>query len=180
MGPGRLLVVAACAAALACGCAEPEIDLPVLEGRSLSFLDDSVDRAAGQVDEAREALAAGRPDAALERLEAARQTLAGLEGYYLPLLRARELAHLARHAHLRGEEERVLGLLGRVEEELTKVGASREGATEEVGRLLGYRQQIDLALESDSRRAGALLAELERHLNNLALKGGLVVQPESP
>jgi len=181
MGSRRQLPATAWVAILAVGCAEPPVDLPVLEERSLSFLDDSVERAVGQAEEARTALAEGRSDAALERLEAVGQTLADLEGYYLPLLRARELTHLARHAHLRGDDEAVRRLLGRVQEELTPAGAAREGrTTEEMGRLLGDIPQIDLALDADSRRAGTLLAELERRLNNMVLKGGLVVQPESP
>jgi hypothetical protein len=178
MGSARPLAVGI-ALSLFAACTAPEGDLPSLDERTLSFLDEGVDRVSGEVEEARAALAQGDGEAALERLEAARRSLATLEGYYLPLLRARELVHLARHAQARGAPDEVRTLLGRVEEELAPAGLAEEGlAAEEVGRLLGEIRHLDLAAGSDS--ALSLLDQLERRLNNLALKGGLVIRPDSP
>lgn len=172
----RGLAAACCTVVLLAACRGPAVDLPALEERSLSFLDDAVDLAADEVDAAEGALRDGRTDAAVERLAAAHAALADLRSYYLPLLRARELTHLAAHAWARGAADEARALLGRVEEELTPA-AGTEQASAELGVILGEIERADVAITAGDPEVSESLAEIERRLNNLALKGALVVRP---
>ncbi len=148
---------------------------PVLERTSTTFLQTEAQRALEQVRLARDRIGSDRSE--MEgALEEAETTLEHLSGYYLPLLEARELAYNAYRFHLFAENERSQAELEEIEEillDLQETSGERLGP--ELVEPLRMVEQIRVTLSDDGSAVPRLLEDLARRLNQMALKGELIL-----
>ncbi len=177
-GLGRLLVLAALLAAPACG-RESAGWTPVLEQGTTTPLRTETARALAEV---RAGLAALPPqaDASAEALRRAERTLSHLDGWYLPLLEARERSHEAYRRFLAGDADASSRELQQIRELLEGVArGGSERVAREVHGPLETLDSLEAALGHGDRRAAAPLFDaLATHLNDLFLKGALVLRDE--
>ncbi len=158
------------------GCGgEDEGWAPVLERTSTTFLQTEAERALQQVRLALERIDSERSELE-EILLSAEMTLEHLSDYYLPLLEARELAYNAYRFHTFGEDARTLDELEQIEEILLRLQETSGGRLgPELVEPLGTVEQIRVALAGTGSGATRLLEDLARRLNQMALKGELIL-----
>lgn len=157
-------------------CRDPEHRwTPVLEQTSTEFLTTATVRTREHLEAARRSLTED-PEAAAADLEAARRELRHLETYYLPLLEARERAYNAYRFFELGEEARTVGEIERVEALLLEMARDLgEPLAAEMEPPLETVADLRAALSGSPERAPELLLELALRLQEMALKGELVL-----
>ena len=153
----------------------PEGWTPVLEETSTGFLKTETEEVASRVRLAQAALPAN-PENAVAELAKAEDGLDHLLTYYLPALDARERAYNAYRHYQLGKFKETERELDEVETILMAIAESGHGhlllAMEEPLETL---EDARAALDVDSDAATKALRNLAIRLNNLLLRGGLVL-----
>lgn len=160
------------------GCrADPEGWTPVLEQTSTTFLETQTERALERTRAARGMLP-GQPERAMENLDQASGTLEDLLEYYLPILKARELAYNAYRELYLGRPGESIRALDEVESILLEVATVDARFERAVREPLAHTETAKRALETDSSEARQALVVLASELNFMVLKGDLVLTKE--
>jgi tetratricopeptide (TPR) repeat protein len=151
---------------------------PMLEETSSNSLRVEVERATSAVEAAR-ALLDTDPQAAELSLKEAEQALKHLQEFFLPLHQAREHAYNAYRYFVLGEIARAEAELNHAEALLEAIAESRDGQRlREMEPPLEILEDARTALKIDDKEAAELLQILANHLNNMVIKGGLVIHQE--
>jgi cellobiose-specific phosphotransferase system component IIA len=164
-----LLIVAA-------GCGPTDRGLePIMEDTSIHSLRDSALQAATAVEAAAGALD-DDPARASQLLEEASQSLRQLLEFFIPLQEAREHVYNA-YRHLRLDEiTSARHELDEAEAHLVAIAQSDEGKLlREMEPLLELLEDARIALQVDPTEASEILRNLANRLNNMVVRGGLVV-----
>jgi plasmid stabilization system protein ParE len=155
----------------------PEGWTPVLEETSTVFLETETDRIHDHVRTALEHLQSD-PERAEEALTEAEVGLGHLQGYYLPLFRARERAYNAYRYHHLGNENRTVEELQKIEDAFEEMAVNLEdGELRELQALTRTVADARIAALADTETAGPLLESLARRLDMAVLKGDLILNP---
>jgi hypothetical protein len=157
-------------------CDRPDVNWqPILERSASQAMRSEVERAALTVESAAE-IVDSNPDEAAVLLRAADRSLRHLLDYYLPLLEAREYSYNALLFFNLGELDRVEGELDRAESRLIEIAQLGQGRLlREVEPPLEDLEDARAALRADAEATHELLQNLTIHLNNMVVKGGLIV-----
>ena len=153
----------------------PDVWTPVLEETSTAFLDTETARALDGVQEGLAYLQSD-PSQAASSLERAEQSLEYLRDFYLPLFRARERAYNAYRYFKLGEDPKVDRELRLIEETLGSMAeAASGGPNKEIQELAELAATARIASKSGPKEAGPALEALARRLEQVVVKGDLVI-----
>lgn len=157
-------------------CDQPDVNWqPILERSASQAMRSEIERAASTVESAVE-IVDSNPDEAALLLKTADRSLRHLLDYYLPLLEAREYSYNALLFFNLGQLDRVDEELDRAESRLIDIARLDQGRLlEEVEPPLEDLEDARAALRANSEATHELMQNLTNHLNNMVVKGGLIV-----
>lgn len=168
----RCLLAVVLVASAACGRA-PDTSSPVLERTSTSFLESELSGALEDLTAARET-ARSDPEAAVERLSRAEETLRRMRDAYLPLFQAKGHADNAYRLHAAGRDGDAVEELERIREAVLEVseiaGAPLVGELERIEALVSDAR---IELEARSPSTDATLQELRIEMEDFVTRAGL-------
>jgi hypothetical protein len=154
----------------------PEGWTPVLEETSTAFLETETERALDRVRTAQEHIG-DDPAAATSALEHAESALEHLTYYYLPLFQARERAYNAYRSFYLSDEDQAIRELERIEGILDAMAKNAPvGQLQELQSLGEVLADARLAVEAGGDAGAPALEVLARRLNQVALKGDLILE----
>lgn len=158
---------------------------PILEEISTGPLRAEIAKTAEQIGKAREHLKieadadadadAAKADAELERAE---ESLRTVLVYYLPLIEARERAYNAYRAFYLDDKDRTASELDEIEKILVEMAGSGENLAHKLERPQGMVAAARSGVAGASEDAPARLEKIATELNNLVVKGELVLGPD--
>jgi hypothetical protein len=162
--------------ALACRRAEPNANLqPILEWSASRPIHQEVERAATELEAALLAADSCSEDTRL-LLRAADKSLRHLLDYFIPLIQARESSIKAALYFNIQQIDRAEDELNRAEDRLQAVAQVNHGELfHEVEPPLEMLEDARTAIRADPLEAPDLLLELSTRINNMIVKGGLIV-----
>lgn len=157
-------------------CERPDTNWePARKETSVHSVGVEVERAASAVEAALSTVATD-PHETAEQLRAADRVLRHLLDFYLPLVEAREYSYNALLFFTHGEVERAEDELDGVESRLEAIAESDHGKLlHEMEPPLELLEDSRTAIHADPVEASELLGRLATRLNNMVLKGGLIV-----
>ena len=160
--------------ATSCGQSENGLE-PIMEDTSVHSLRTAALQAASAVDDAASNLETD-PERASQLLEEASHSLSQLLDFFIPLQEAREHVYNAyRHLSL-GETSGARQELDQAEIHLVAIAESSEGTLlREMEPLLELLEDARIALQIDPAQASEVLRNLANRLNNMVIRGGVVV-----
>jgi hypothetical protein len=159
------------------GCDQPAVDWqPILERSTSHVLRVEVERVSDAVEEAASMAAGSNPEEILTQLQVAERSLRHLLDFYLPLMEAREHAYNALLFFNLGKVDRTHEELDLSEDLLEAIARVDEGKLlREMEPPLEELGDARAAIGADPVIAHELLQNLTTRLNNMVLKGGLIV-----